>query len=289
MNILCWNCRGLGNPQTVQELGDLIWAQDSLVVFLAETWLDKARLEETKVCYKFKGLIEVSRISRGGGVAMFWKEGCNLSLDTYSPNHIDVIINKGKDDEWRFTGFYGEPDTRNRDESWEKLRRLKNKFTLPWLCAGDFNEILKADEKLGGRSRPTRQMEAFREVIAECGFKDLGYVGGKYTWYRGSRGGNTIWERLDRAVATTDWIEKFPATKVVHLKCGSSDHKPIIILPKGVQIKKKKPWRFEQMWLEDEGCGEVVDLVWRRIYPGNSMAQVEGKIKGCQAKLRQWS
>ena len=192
MNILCWNCRGLGNPQTVQELGDLIWAQDSLVVFLAETWLDKARLEETKVCYKFKGLIEVSRISRGGGVAMFWKEGCNLSLDTYSPNHIDVIINKGKVDEWRFTGFYGEPDTRIRDESWEKLRRLKNKFNLPWLCAGDFNEILKAEEKLGGRSRPTRQMEAFREVIDECGFKDLGYVGGKYTWYRGSRGGNTI-------------------------------------------------------------------------------------------------
>ena len=179
MNILCWNCRGLGNPQTVQELRDLIQAQDPLVVFLAETWLNKARLEEIKAQYKFKGLIEVSRISRGGGVAIFWKEGCNLSLDTYSPNHIDVIINKGKDDEWRFTGFYGEPNTRNRDDSWEKLR-------------GDFNEILKADEKLGGRSKPTGQMEAFREVIDECGFKDLGYVGGKYTWYRGSKGGNTI-------------------------------------------------------------------------------------------------
>ena len=87
---------------------------------------------------------------------MFWKEGCNISLDTYSPNHIDVIINKGKVDEWRFTGFYGEPDTRSRDESWEKLRRLKTKFSLPWLCAGDFNEILKADEKLGGRVWPPR-------------------------------------------------------------------------------------------------------------------------------------
>ena len=77
-------------------------------------------------------------------------------------------------------------------------------------------------------------MEAFREVIDECEFKDLGYVGGKYTWYKGSRGGNTIWERLDCAVATTDWIEKFPATKVVHLECGFSNHKPLVILPKGV-------------------------------------------------------
>ena len=43
------------------------------------------------------------------------------------------------------------------------------------------------------------------------------------------------------------------------------------------------------MWLEDEGCGKVVDLAWRRICLGNPMAQVEDKIKVCQAKLKQWS
>ena len=74
MNILCWNCRGLGNPQTDQELSDLIRAQDPLVVFLAKTWLDKARLEEIKVQYKFKGLIEVSRISQGGGGGGYFLE-----------------------------------------------------------------------------------------------------------------------------------------------------------------------------------------------------------------------
>ena len=71
MNILCWNYHGLGNPQIEQELGDLIRAQDPLVVFLAETWLNKVRLEEIKVRYKFEGLIEFSRIGRGGGVAIF--------------------------------------------------------------------------------------------------------------------------------------------------------------------------------------------------------------------------
>ena len=50
-------------------------------------------------------------------MAIFWKERCNLSLDTYSYNHIDVIINKRKEDEWRFTRFYGELDTRNRNKS----------------------------------------------------------------------------------------------------------------------------------------------------------------------------
>ena len=143
------------------------------------------------------------------------------------------------------------------------MRRLKSKFTIPWLCAGDFNEIAKAEEKLGGGLRPVRQMEAFRDILDECGFKDLRFVEGKYTWCRGLWGDNTIWKRLDRAVATMNWIKLFPTTKVLHLECGSSNHKPIIILPKGIQKKCQKPWRFEQMWLEDASCSEVVDLAWR--------------------------
>ena len=46
-------------------------------------------------------------------MAVMWKKDIDFSVDTYSPNHIDAIINKGKEDEWRFTSFYGEPDTRN--------------------------------------------------------------------------------------------------------------------------------------------------------------------------------
>ena len=112
MSLLCWNYRGFGNPKTDQELGDLIWTQDPSVVFLAETWLTKAWLEEIRARYKFGGMNEVSREGRGGGVVLFWKKGCDILVDTFSPNHIDAIVNKGKDEEWRFTVFYGEPDTR---------------------------------------------------------------------------------------------------------------------------------------------------------------------------------
>lgn len=45
MSLLCWNCRGLRNRQIVQELIDLVRAQDPTVVFLVETWLDIARLD----------------------------------------------------------------------------------------------------------------------------------------------------------------------------------------------------------------------------------------------------
>ena len=68
MNLLCWNCRGLGNLSTGQELGDLIRAKDPSIVLLAETWLDKARLEDIKVRLNFGGMIEVCRDTKGGGL-----------------------------------------------------------------------------------------------------------------------------------------------------------------------------------------------------------------------------
>ena len=132
-------------------------------------------------------------------------------------------------------------------------------------------------------------MEEFREVLDECGFRDLGFVGGKFTWCNGHPNGFTIWERLDRAVATMEWLEKFSATKVIHLECGSSDHKPILICLNGIPKLWNKPWRYEHMWLEEEGCRDTVESAWLFNALGQAMSRVEEKISHCQAKLKLWS
>ena len=81
MNFLCWNCRGLGNSQTEQELGNIVRAQGPSIVFLAKTWLDKARLLFLRDKLKFEGLLEFSREGRGGGVAIMWKKDVDFSID----------------------------------------------------------------------------------------------------------------------------------------------------------------------------------------------------------------
>ena len=43
-----WNCQGHGNLPIEKELGGLTQAQDPSVLFLAETWTDKARLKKIK-------------------------------------------------------------------------------------------------------------------------------------------------------------------------------------------------------------------------------------------------
>ena len=182
MSCIVWNCRGLGNQRAVQELVDLVQKKAPLLVFLAEIWVDETRLNYVKDRIWFDQKFFVERINKGGGLALFWRDGIEVDVATSSLNHIDVTVNKSSDKPWRFMSFYGEPKIEQRFESWGLLHHLHRQSSLPWLCAGDFNEITKQSKKSGGRLRPSNQMQQFRETLDECGFMDLGYVGFPFTW-----------------------------------------------------------------------------------------------------------
>ena len=112
-------------------------------MFLAEIWVDEARLNYVKDRIRFDQKFFVERINKGGGLALFWRDGIEVDVATSSLNHIDVTVNKSSDKPWRFMSFYGEPKTEQRFESWDLFHHLHRQSSLPWLCAGDFNEITK--------------------------------------------------------------------------------------------------------------------------------------------------
>ena len=177
--------------------------------------------------------------------------------------------------------------THKRIKSWNKLRHLHNKFNLPWLCARDFNEIMRSSKKLGGSSRSQTRMQLFRDVVNECGFIDLGFSGSWYTWQKHFFAGHSIWERLDRALATNDWLLRFAGTNVHHLKSKSLNHSPLWIDMAGLEIQSiSKPFRFEEVWLSDHTCSEVVKAIWEAREVDNPTTQVIGKIDKCGRELK---
>jgi len=176
------------------------------------------------------------------------------------------VVNPGVDDTWRFTGFYGNPVRANREHSWALLKHLSLKMDLPWIFAGDFNEIVKAEEKLRGAIHRERQMIDFRDALDFCGFQDLGFVGSPFTWCNNQFDGTVTWIRLDKGV-TNPWIQMFPSTKVHHISGLLSDHSPLWICTDDENARfyrKKKPFRFEAVWIRDEGCEAVTKKThWR--------------------------
>lgn len=123
-----WNCHGLENPCIENKFVDVVRAKGPFVVFLAETWTDKARLKSVMRKIKFEHLFIALRTNRGGGLILFWRSTINVMVEGLGKNYIDAIINKNQEIEWHFTVFYGKPETPKRVESWNLLKRFDQKF-----------------------------------------------------------------------------------------------------------------------------------------------------------------
>jgi hypothetical protein len=62
---------------------------------------------------------------------------------------------------WWDTFVYGEPRRELRYLFWETLKWLRREWEGPWICCGDFNEVLLQDENFGSTDRSEAQMELF--------------------------------------------------------------------------------------------------------------------------------
>ena len=70
-------------------------------------------------------------MNNGRGLVLFWKTSVEIDIESSFVNHIDATVNKNSNDLWCFTGFYGEPETHKRQESWDLLRSLHGRNSLP--------------------------------------------------------------------------------------------------------------------------------------------------------------
>ena len=112
------------------------------------------------------------------------------------------------------------------------MRYLRREFDNPWLCAGDFNEVLCALEQFGGNDREEWMMEGFRDTVDYCQMTDLGYAGLPYTWDNRQQGNNNIKVRLDRGLGDDRFMEAFDNIAIQHAQTTESDHCALVILIK---------------------------------------------------------
>ena len=229
MIILSWNCRGLGNLRAVEVLSYLMREKAPKVLFLMETKQTVKEMKWIQNELHFDAMLVVACLGRRGGLAMLWKEEVDLNIQTYNQNHIDALILTKQNMSWRIIGFYGKPEEHLRRETWDLLKHLSTRTSTPWLCIGDYNEILSAEEKNGRLPKPMHLMQEFRSTLLHCGLIDLGYTRNISTWENGREGDDYVQERLDRVCATLAWRELFPYNRVSHFPVSYFDHMPHIL------------------------------------------------------------
>ncbi|XP_075674998.1 uncharacterized protein LOC142644227 [Castanea sativa] len=133
-------------------------------------------------------------------------------------------------------------------------------------------------------------MQQFRDVVDECGFLDLGFVGTCFTWSKDFDDGHSISKRLDRGLANNPWFMKFPGSFVHHLHCISSDNCPLLIsLSRLDPPPCQRSFKFEEMWLSDERCVETVEASWSSHSHGPGDSQILKQIEKCGKDLAWWN
>lgn len=257
-----------------------------------ETQIAKNRVEGLAGLLGFNNKFAVPSSGRSGGLCIFSKDDVNLVIKNFSQYHIDSWISEPGKDQWRLTCFYGEANRSLRFKTWDTMKRLRGESTLPWVCIGDFNEILRPEEQMGPNPRDSSQIAGFRDAVDICGLSDLGYKGLDWTFEKRVAAGQFCRVHLDRALATTSWSNLFPFASVEHLTAVKSDHNPILLLNElestNLRFALKKPFRYECAWETDTRFQTVVEEAWRGGGAALSVADIAGKLELVAATFNRW-
>lgn len=129
-------------------------------------------------------------------------------------------------------------------------------------------------------------MADFNQTLHDLALLDLGHIGPPFTWHRGM----ILHKRLERVVATIEWINLFPKAVLWHLPLLHSDHNPIFIsLNCQHQIRRNGFFRqFERWWSTIQGTHWEIQNGWRRHYSQLSTIGWQGLSMNLIKELSQW-
>ncbi|KAF2313872.1 hypothetical protein GH714_018475 [Hevea brasiliensis] len=262
---------GLGQPQAVLALRELIAKHSPSIVFLMETKRKRKYLESVRRQLGFTNEFYVDPYGLLGGLALWWTEDTQISVLNACPNFVDCdIVLTGQKMNWRTTFVYGWPATKDRNSFWEDMKLLLSPYPEPWVCVGD-NAISSPDEKIGGDVVRPSQVNCLLNFLNHCDLVDLECKGPFFTWFNKQFGRRAIQERLDRAIASIEWRELFPKAVVVHDALLGSDHRPLVLYIEWCQLKKHYLFHFEAKWLIHPQCLSVISSAWQNQVRGSPM------------------
>ncbi|KAL0423889.1 UNVERIFIED_CONTAM: hypothetical protein Sradi_0923700 [Sesamum radiatum] len=109
---------------------------------------------------------------------------------------------------------------------------MVGELNQPWIIWGDFNYVISVSERSNGdcilliiRLRNLRG-NFYRDPLDVC------FEGSKYTWTD-----HQLWQRLERILLSSEWVDQYPWSTITHLQRVGSDHSPLLFRVKSQNIK----------------------------------------------------
>ncbi|CAL1407206.1 unnamed protein product [Linum trigynum] len=261
--VFVWNCQGAGSRRFTRVFNEYKRRHRPQIVIIVEPRISGDRAKDVRQSLGFDKEFVVEAVGFSGGIWVLWNSTdiCLSQVNAHAQFiHIQVEPAGVPGHKWLLTAVYANPAPMQRRVLWEALRELAEDQDQAWAIMGDFNSILRPEEKLGGAPFDSSRIQDFQDCINDTSLVDLGYRGPPFTWFR-----NGVRERLDRVLANNMWTSLFPEVSVRHLPRVKSDHRPLLLStdlscpPAG-----PKPFRFLAAWLTHDEFTPMLQEAWAK-------------------------
>ena len=114
--------------------------------------------------------------------------------------------------------------------------------------------------------------EAFGVFQAQSSFVDMETSNGWYTWNNKHGGNHLVASRLDRFLVLESILHDTQEIMTEVLPAAGSDHWPICLRWDWTCSTLRKPFIFEQFWMEHKDFKDLVQQWWQELVPPSSTA-----------------
>eukprot|EP00253_Pinus_taeda_P003053 PITA_03053 len=224
-----------------------------------------------------------------GGLAIAWNTHAIAISDLHASHYfIQATFHiLGTNIHGNLSNVYFPQDAGGKTALLDTIEVLGNDRKHPlWIIGGDFNMITKLEEKIGGRNRLDPESSHFKEFIQNASLIDMPFSNGTFNWSNRRAGRHQIASKLDRFLLSDNVVHLggyFSAAILPHTR---SDHWPIAIQWQRPGNPTRRPFRFEEFWLNHPSFKDMIKNIWTTFTPpeGSKMFQLQ-ELSALQQKI----
>ncbi|CAL5212160.1 unnamed protein product [Lathyrus oleraceus] len=184
------------------------------------------------------------------------------------------------------TAIYAHNQLENRKGLWTKLADIHKQQTGPWMLLGDYNNVLKSIDRIGGRKVTEVEHRDLTNLMEDAGLHEMDSRGQHFTWSN-NQGENAIYSRIDRLLGNTDWFQQNMDCTLTVMHPSVSDHALLCLEKKREDRKGRKVnFKFTNCIADLDLFLENVNNSWKHPLYGSPMKIIWKKLQRLQPVIR---
>lgn len=183
--IISWNLRGLNKMGNLRETSSRLHNLHPKISILLETRVKCDKAKKVRDYLNLRGkYLDNYQAHYNGRIWIFWDDSykdIRLVKCTSQMIHCGVYDVNGNFQNW-MTAIYAMNQLDQRRKLWEDLEHIHNSQQGPWFLMGDFNNLTKSMDRVGGNLVTEREYVDLRNLMDHAGLFEKDSTGEYFTW-----------------------------------------------------------------------------------------------------------